>query len=122
MEAVAENLWHLDLEADTMCPKPPNLPLGSSPTSSRGMWGWGLGAGVGRGKPHRESHGFGAGVSPPRPGEPRLHTGSSHQPGTTAWDSVLPWLVFAIRKFSGPSSALKLVPMKTKSFHLQRRA
>lgn len=42
MEAVAENLWHLDLEADTMCPKPPNLPLGSSPTSSRGMWGWGL--------------------------------------------------------------------------------
>lgn len=31
-------------------------------------------------------------------------------------------LVFAIRKFSGLSSVLKLVPMKTKSFHLRRRA
>lgn len=31
-------------------------------------------------------------------------------------------LVCAIRKFSGPSTVLKLVPMKSKSLHLQRRA
>lgn len=39
-----------------------------------------------------------------------------------AWASVLHALGFAIRKFSGLSSVLKLVPVKPKSLHLQRRA
>ena len=39
-----------------------------------------------------------------------------------AWASVLHTLVFAIRKFSGLSSVLKLVPTETESLHLQRRA
>lgn len=81
-------------------------------------------------QPCREHHRFrGRAGLPPQgsarltPPKPRLGGGGPpHQPGTAAGESVLHTLVFAIRKFSGPSSVLKLVPMKTKSFHLQRRA
>lgn len=110
-----------------MCQKLLNLPLGVWSSLLAGDVG--MDAGEQRGVSHAEERGFRSraglltqGSAHITPGTPQFHTVQLHQPGITAWDSVLHVLVFAIKKFSGPSSVLKLVPTKTKSFHLQRRA
>lgn len=65
----------------------------------------------------------------PHRGAPGIRT-TAKATGSQAGDSldglapmpVLSAHAIAIKKSSGPSSVLKLVPTKTKSFHLQRRA
>lgn len=82
-------------------------------------WGCGDGCWRAEGVSHAEGRGFreqswtaDPGLSPHHPRDAPVPHGAASPPGITAWDSVLHVLMFAIKKFSGPSSVLKLVPTK----------
>lgn len=104
-------------EADNVAPpaqEAPRVSEGSGlprarPASTRGRLGWRLARTGERESPQME---LGARWTP--------HAGPL--PSLALLRGGLHALVFAIRKFSGPSAVLQLVPEKSKSLHLQRRA
>lgn len=124
MKTRADSLWHILTHCRHQTVRGFCIYLpGLSPISTVVMWGWRLEGrrGSATRSPHVDS---GAerdsqpGLSPAHPLTPCSWRGPPPFPGIAVRDSALHVLVFAIRKFSGPSSVPELVPMKTKSLHL----